>query len=120
MNLMLRWLFSVVAVWLTVCIGQAFKLPLAWDGWLQGFLFILVLGFVNAIIRPIVKLATLPLTCLTLGMFGLVVNTLLFWATAHYTGWLVVGSFWAALFGSVVYGVLSGIINSFVKKQRRR
>lgn len=120
MNFIIRWLVGVLAAWLTIQVGQALGIGLSWGGFVKAFLFVLVLGIVNAFIRPIVKLFTLPLTCLTFGLFSFVVNALFFWLAAIVTGGVEVRNFWAALFGSVVLSILSGIINSFVKRRPNR
>ncbi len=75
----------------------------------------IVLAVVNAVIRPIVKLLSMPLNCLTFGLFAFVVNALLFWGTAVVTRGIEVRDFWAALFGSLVLGVLSAVINTVFK-----
>ncbi len=115
MNFLLRLVGSVVAVWLTVVVGRLFGVGLEWQGIGPAFIFVIVLALVNAFIRPIVKLFTLPITCLTLGLFAFVVNALLFWLTAWATHGLEVKTVWAALFGSVVLSLLSGIINSIIR-----
>ncbi|MEN6519602.1 MAG: phage holin family protein [Armatimonadota bacterium] len=120
MSFIIRWLVGVLAAWLTVQVGQMIGVGLSWGGFGKALLFVLVLGIVNAIIRPIVKLFTLPLTCLTFGLFAFVVNALFFWLAAVITGGVEVRDFLAALFGSVVLSVLSGIINSFVKLRPNR
>lgn len=120
MSFIIRWLVGVLAAWLTVMIGQQLHLGLNWVDVPRAFLFVLVLGIINAFIRPIVKLFTLPLTCLTFGLFAFVLNALFFWLAAIITGGVEVRDFWAALFGSVVMSVLSGIINGIVKRSPNR
>jgi putative membrane protein len=119
MSFIIRLVLSVFAVWLTVVLGKKFDLGLGWVGVWQSLLFVVILALVNAIIRPIVKLIVAPLTCLTFGLFSFVVNALLFWATASLSGLIKVETFWAALFGSVVYGILSGIIGGLVKNRSK-
>ena len=120
MNLIIRWLVNVVAVWLTVQLGQVLGLGLKWQGFWSATVFVLVLAIVNALIRPIAQLLAMPLTCLTFGLFAFVVNALLFWGTARITHGIEVPTFWAALFGSVVLSLLSGIINRSVRRRARR
>lgn len=73
----------------------------------------LVLGFVNAVVKPILVLLTLPITVVTLGLFYLVVNGLAFGLAA----WLVPGfgvqSFWWAILGAFTVGLVSWFIGSF-------
>lgn len=79
-------------------------------------IFALVLGVINAYIRPIIQLLTLPLTCLTFGLFSVVVNAALFGLAA----WLVPGitvSVLGALVGAIITGILSGIIFSILDER---
>ncbi len=76
-------------------------------------IFALVLGFANAYVRPAVRIVTLPLTCLTFGLFALVVNAAFFGAAA----WLVPGidaNFWGAVLGGAIASIVSGIIYSVI------
>ncbi|PTQ52488.1 MAG: hypothetical protein BLITH_0667 [Brockia lithotrophica] len=75
----------------------------------------LLWGLVNAVIRPVLNLLTLPLNVLTLGLFGLVVNALLFWLVGSVVSGFVVHGFWPAFFGSILMGLLSGLFSYFVK-----
>ena len=81
----------------------------------------LVLGFVNAVIKPLLVLLTLPFTVLTLGLFYFVVNGLSF----AFAAWLVPGfgvrSFWSAILGALLVGIVSWFIASFrgAEPQRR-
>ena len=74
----------------------------------------LVLGFVNAIIRPVMTLLTLPITVLTLGLFYLVVNAAAFGLAAALVPGFGVASFWAAVFGALVVSLVSWVIGASV------
>jgi putative membrane protein len=76
----------------------------------------LVLGFVNAVIRPLLTFLTLPLTLLTLGLFYLVVNAAAFGLAAALVPGFSVGSFWAALFGALVVSIVSWMVGAFMTK----
>ena len=73
------------------------------------FLAALVLGFVNAVIRPILLFLTLPITIVTLGIFLLVINALLLGLVAAVVPGLQLSGFLPALLGSLVVSVVSGI-----------
>jgi putative membrane protein len=73
-----------------------------------------VLGIVNAILRPILFLLTLPLQILTLGLFTFVINGLLFWWVGHLGIGLIVSGFWAAFWGAIVLGIISFVLSSLV------
>ena len=66
-----------------------------------------MLGFVNAVVRPVMTLLTLPLTLLTLGLFYLVVNAAAFAIAAALVPGFSVASFWAALLGALVVSLVS-------------
>lgn len=114
MNFILRMVSGLIAVWATIHIGKLIGIGLDWKGAWRGLLFVIVLAVVNAVIRPVVKLLSMPLNCLTFGLFAFVINALLFWATAAVTGFIEVKGFWAALFGSLVLSVLFTVINTFL------
>src|SRR5260221_6743224 len=70
----------------------------------------LVLGFVNAIIRPVLVLLTLPITVLTLGIFYLVVNGVAFGIAAALVPGFTVASFGSAVMGALVVGIVSWVV----------
>ena len=73
----------------------------------------LVLGFVNAVVRPVLTLLTLPLTVVTLGLFYFVVNAAAFGLAAALVPGFSVASFWAALFGALVVSLVSWVVGAF-------
>lgn len=75
----------------------------------------LVLGILNAIVRPVLIVLTLPITILTLGLFLLVLNGLLLWLTSVVVKGFHVEGFVAALFGALLMTVISFVLNRFVK-----
>jgi putative membrane protein len=114
----LRWIASAVALYVTVVLGICLHLHI-WiapgvKGIIPSLITVALLAVVNVLIRPIVKLLTLPLTCLTLGLFSFVVNAVLFWGVGQLVPGFHVRGFVAALFGSVVMSIFGGLINSFL------
>lgn len=79
----------------------------------------LVLGLVNAVIRPILILLTLPATLLTLGLFIFVINALLFWFVAEIVQGFRVTGFGAALLGSILYSVIT-LVSSWLLFSTRK
>lgn len=73
-----------------------------------------LLGIVNAIVRPIALLMTLPLTLLTLGLFLFVVNAAMFGLVAAMLDGFVVAGFWSAVFGSMVVSIIATIASWYV------
>ena len=74
----------------------------------------LVLGLVNAIVRPVLVLLTLPVTILTLGLFIFVLNGLLFWMVGSWLQGFWVGGFWAGVLGALVFSVISWALSALV------
>ena len=74
----------------------------------------LVLGLVNAVVRPVLVLLTLPVTILTLGLFIFVLNGLLFWGVASLLEGFHVAGFWAGVFGAVLFSVVSWALSALV------
>jgi putative membrane protein len=74
----------------------------------------LVLGLVNAVIRPILVILTLPVTILTLGLFLFVINALLFWLVAELVPGFEVKGFLAALIGSLLFSLITLVTGLFL------
>jgi putative membrane protein len=86
------------------------------DGSIGALLLLgLIFGIINAVIKPIVLLLTLPLTILTLGLFALVVNALMLMLTSAVSPSYTVDGFLPALLGSIVISILSAILNHLVR-----
>jgi putative membrane protein len=79
----------------------------------------LLLGIVNAVVRPIVVVLTLPFTVLTLGLFILVVNAAMLALVSWLLGNFQLAGFWAAFFGAIVVGLTGWIGSSFVDNRGR-
>jgi len=78
----------------------------------------IVLGLVNAIIKPILVILSLPLEVLTLGLFTLVINAVLFWFVGHLGIGLIVDGVWPALWGSLVLWLVSWALSALVTPER--
>jgi putative membrane protein len=132
MTILLRWVLSAAALYLTVVAANVlnvhypslhlrFFVAPGLAG-IEGLLVtVLALGIATAVLRPILKVLTLPLTCLTLGLFAFVINALLFWLAGqvvpsmfHVAGWQ------GAFFGSLVMGFVGGILNNMLVSRRER
>ncbi|WP_341805660.1 phage holin family protein [Nesterenkonia sphaerica] len=83
-----------------------------------------VFGVVNVVIKPIVTTLSLPITCLTLGLFAIVINGLMLMLTAWLTtftpvAFVVESFFWDAVLGAIVVAVVSALLNQFVVSPQR-
>jgi putative membrane protein len=84
------------------------------ESWGSAFIGAIVLGFVNAFIRPVMVLLTLPLTVLTFGIFLLVVNAFMLWFVAALVPGIRIRGFGAALLGSLLLALLNIAIAALV------
>ncbi|PSR33215.1 MAG: hypothetical protein C7B46_10735 [Sulfobacillus benefaciens] len=75
----------------------------------------LALGLVNMLVRPIVRLIAFPITLLTLGLFGWVINALMLWLVSDLVPGFVVTGFMPALWGSLLLGLISGGVNWLIR-----
>ena len=84
----------------------------------------IIFGVVNASIKPIVHILGCPLSCLTLGIFALVINAAMLVLTAGIAGWfdldVSVAWFWPAFFGAIVISLTSAILGALIKRPKRR
>jgi putative membrane protein len=79
-----------------------------------------VLGIINAILRPILILLTLPIQIMTLGLFTFVINGLLFYWVGHWGIGLTVDGFWPAFWAAIVLGIVSFVLSSLLKGVDRK
>ena len=84
------------------------------EGWGAAFIGALVLGLVNAFVRPLMVVLTLPLTILTFGLFLLVVNALMLWLVAALVPGIRIQGFGAALLGSLLLALLNLAVDALV------
>jgi putative membrane protein len=102
-SLLARWIVNAAALLLV-----AYLYPgVAVEGFGTALVAALVLGLVNAVIRPLLVILTLPVTLLTLGLFIFVINALLFWFVAEIVHGFQVTGFGAALLGSILYSLIT-------------
>ena len=84
-------------------------------GFAAAIVAALILGVVNAIVRPILILLTLPVVIVTLGLFTLVINAITFYLVAHLGLGLTVDGFWSAFLGALVLSIVSFLLSNLVK-----
>ncbi len=101
-KLIIKWLLLSATV-----VAAAYLIPgITVSGWTVALIAGLVLGLINMIIKPILTILTLPINLITLGIFGIILNAILFWAAAYFVSGFVVASFLAALLGSLLVSVV--------------
>jgi len=110
MLLIVRWIINALAL---------LALPYIMSGitvksFYIALIIAVVLGLINAVVRPILILLTLPVTVLTLGLFILVINALLFWFVASFVDGFQVSGFWTAFFGAILYSLITWAANALL------
>ena len=85
------------------------------DSFYTALLAAVILGIMNAVIKPILVLLTLPITLLTFGLFALVINGALFLFAASFIEGFAVVNFWYALIGSILMSVVSTVGSHLIK-----
>jgi putative membrane protein len=110
LKILLVWLVNAVAL-----IAVAYLLPgISVASFVTALIAALVLGLVNAVIRPVLVLLTLPATLLTLGLFIFVINGLLFWFVGSFIDGFVVQGFWWGVIGAIVYSIVSWALSALL------
>ncbi len=105
-RLLIVWLLNAIAL-----MAVAYLLPsITVTNFISALIAAFALGFVNSVIRPILAILTLPISVLTLGFFYLILNGLLFWMVGKVLNGFEVHGFWAAVFGGLLYGLLSWLL----------
>jgi len=123
MRLLIRLAVNAIALWAAIRLVPG----LHYEGTGTSLFFIaLIFGVVNASVRPLIILMTCPLIILSLGLFLLIINTIMLSLTTWLAGpgvfdlGLSSDGFWPTFFGAVVISIVSGAINLLIKDERER
>jgi len=117
MNLLVRWIINTLALLLVANVVPGFF----YESWVTLAIAAVVLGLLNAVVRPILYLLTLPITVLTLGLFLLILNAVMLKLTAGLVPGFEIRSFLWAIVGAALLSVVSMITNpSGDKKKEER
>lgn len=114
-GLCLRWLMLTVAIYLAADLVTGIHI----SGPGGAMIAAAVLGLLNALLRPLLLLLTLPLNLLTFGLFTIVVNALLLMMASGLASGFRIDGFGAALLGAVLIGIVSGLLNLLVNERGR-
>lgn len=114
MKLLLRWLIGALALLALPYLFSSIQI----SSFTAALIAALALGLLNALVRPLLVILTLPVTLLTLGLFILVINALLFWFAAYALDGFAVAGFWSAFWGALVYSLITWAASAllFAKK----
>ena len=116
MRLLIVWIINALSLLALPYLFDSIRV----DSFYTAMIVAVVLGLVNAFIRPLVVLLTLPATILTLGLFIFVINGLMFWFVGTFIKGFTVGGFWPALFGAIAYSVISWLCSAIVLGEKRK
>ena len=106
MDTIIKWILFAVLI-----MAVAWIVPgIAISGLLSALIVVLVIGLVNIFIRPLIEFISLPINFLTLGLFSLVINALLFLLVAKITPGFEIDGFWSALLGSLILALTAPLI----------
>jgi putative membrane protein len=114
-SLLLRWLLSALALLAVAYIYPGVRV----ESFFAAAVAALALGLVNALVRPVLVILTLPVTIVTLGLFLFVINALLFWLVSEMVKGFAVQGFVAALIGSVLYSLITTLVSWLVGSKRK-
>lgn len=110
--LIVRWVINSLILVLITYVVPGFNV----QNFFVALISALVLAFLNAIIKPILIILTLPINIITLGLFTLIINGLLFWFMASFIKGLTITGFWPAFWAALVYSIISMFINWLLDK----
>ncbi|MDR6604542.1 putative membrane protein [Achromobacter deleyi] len=109
-TLILVWILNAVAL-----LAVAYLLPgITVASFGSALIAALVLGLVNMLVKPVLVLLTLPITVVTLGLFLIVINALLFWFVGSVLKGFQVNGFWWAVGGAILYSIISGLLTKLI------
>jgi putative membrane protein len=109
-QLIIKWIVNSTALLVVVHVVSGVTL----DNWMTVFTAAVVLGLLNAFLRPVLIFLTLPVTVLTLGLFTLVINAFLFYLAAQLVSGFHVASFGQAFVAALVFSVVSFLLSIFI------
>lgn len=110
MTLLLVWILNAVAL-----LVVAYILPgIVVNSFGSALIAAIVLGLLNAVLKPVLQILTLPLTIVTLGLFLLVVNALVFWLAGSMLKGFQVAGFWWAFLGAIVYSIVTSLLSKLI------
>lgn len=117
---LIEWGLLAIAVWVAATALSGIE----YDGWQSIALVALILGFLNVLLKPVLKLVTFPLTVLTLGLFVLVINIVLFWLTDVIAGnvdrihFEIANFFWDVVLAALIVTVVRWCLGMLVSTRR--
>ncbi len=114
MNMILKWILYALLI-----MAIAWVMPgITVTGFISAMVVVLIIGVVNVLIKPIVQFISLPINILTLGLFSLVVNALLFLLAAKVAPGFTIEGFWSGFFGALILSIFTPLIDKINIKKK--
>ena len=110
MTLLLVWILNAVALLVVAYILPGIQVA----SFMSALGAAVVLGLLNMLVKPVLQLLTLPLTIVTLGLFLLVVNALVFWLAGSILKGFQVTGFWWAFIGAILYSIVTSLLSNLI------
>ena len=116
LKLLAKWLLSASALLFVAYVYSGVEVT----NYTSALLAVVVIGLLNAVVRPVLVVLTLPVTVLTLGLFLFVINAIVFWAAAGVLDGFKVNGFVGALVGSLLYTAIGMVIEAALEHLFRK
>ena len=118
-NILIRWILSAAAIAGTAYIIPGIRVE-GGNGIIAVLVFAVILGLINAVLKPLISLLSIGFIIITLGLFMLVINAVTLWSASYIAvHWFNIGfyvdGFWAAFWGSILISILTMIFSIFIK-----
>lgn len=114
MNVLASWALNALCLLALPYLMPAVQI----DSFVTALVGALVIGLLNALVRPVLFILTLPITILTLGLFVFVINGLVFWLVARFLEGFHIASFGWAIIAAIVYSLISWALNGLLFRRR--
>lgn len=122
MRLLLRLVLNAVALLIIAYLAPSLEILRGFsvEGFEAAAVAAIILSVLNLTVRPILKLLSLPISCLTFGLFTLVINALMMLLAGELVVGFSVGGFWNAFIASIIYAVISTMLNALFNKDEKK
>ena len=122
MRFIIRWLITVAALFVATAIVPGIRVADT-NAWIAFAVMAIILGLINAVLRPILEILSIGFIILTLGLFLLIINAFTLWLSARIANAFGIGfyvdGFWAALIGSLIVTIVSWLLSIFIPRKKR-
>ena len=106
-NFLIKWIVNIATLFAVIHLVAGVSA----DSWESVIVAALVLGLLNAFVRPFIILFTLPFTILTLGFFTLIINAFIFYMASKFVKGFEVINFWSAFWAALLFSIISSLLN---------